>query len=171
VGGTPYGYRRQVRDSRAKVLLLFFKQTRFLPCDPWPPGGLPKASLWGGMLRAPVAVFRAILLFTMVCGTAAANQVPIPVQRLVKARFAVNMPLPDTALWRFDSVKPYAGGGDIVCGTVNFQNSTRVYMGVLGFYAIISRGKVGLAGIEANNAMEDPTGAFSFAYHNLCDAH
>jgi hypothetical protein len=132
---------------------------------------MAKPSLWGGMIRPLFPVFRAILLFTMVCATAAANEVSIPVQRLVKARFAVNMPLPDTALWRFDGVKPYAGGGDIVCGKVNFQNSTRVYMGMMGFYAVIRSGKVGLAGIEATNAMEDPTGAFSFAYHNLCDQH
>jgi hypothetical protein len=151
----------------AKVFASFFKKKPFL----FAPGGPAKPSLWGRMTRHLFPVFRAFLLFTMVCGSAAANDVSIAYQRLVKAHFAINLPLPDLAIWRFDSVRPYPGGGDIVCGKVNYQNSTRVYMGMLGFYVVIRNDRVGLSGIEANNAMEDPTGAFKFAYHNLCDKH
>jgi hypothetical protein len=107
--------------------------------------------------------------FSLVAFGAAASPVDVPVQRLIQSHFSPNLVLPATALWRFDSVKPYGGGGDLVCGHVNFQNSMRRYLGFLGFYAVVRSNKVALGGIEADDPMQDPTGAFKFAYHNLCD--
>ncbi len=124
-----------------------------------------------GALMIQRAVFCAFAAFLLAFGPALAGDVPLKTQRLVQQHFAPQLVLPATALWRFDVIKPYQGGGDIVCGKVNFQNSTRRYIGYLGFYAVVRNGTVGISGIEAENTMEDPTGAFKFAYQNFCGLH
>jgi len=114
------------------------------------------------------ALCRAPLVCLVFAAAALAADVPVDTKRLIQSHFAPTLVLPATAIWRFDGMKPYGGGGDMVCGKVNFQNSTRRYIGFLGFYAVIRNGKVGISGIEAENVMQDPTGAFKFAYHNFC---
>ena len=112
---------------------------------------------------------KAFALGLVLAGAALADTVPPETRRLVEDHFASSLVLPATALWQFVSIRPYIGGGDIVCGKVNFQNSTRRYIGYLGFYAVVRNGKVGISGIEAANAMQDPTGAFKFAYQSFCE--
>ncbi len=111
----------------------------------------------------------AVLMAALAAPQAFANPVPVPTQRLVQAHFAPILVLPATAIWRFEVLKPYAGGGDLVCGHVNFQVSTRRYLGFLGFYAVVQNGKVANGGIEADSEIQDPTGAFKFAYQTLCE--
>ena len=94
-------------------------------------------------------------------------KVPPDTQFLVESAFAPQLVLPATAMWRFEYMKPY-GSGQIVCGHVNFQRSTRQYIGFLGFYAVVRHGRVGISGIEAENAMQDPTGSIKFAYDSMC---
>jgi hypothetical protein len=105
---------------------------------------------------------------TLLATRAAANPVPIPEQRIIQDHFAPHLVLPELAIWRFETLTPYAGGGDLVCGHVNFQNSTRQYFGFKGFYAVVVGKKVTSSGIQATNAVQDPTGAFEFAYAELC---
>jgi hypothetical protein len=99
---------------------------------------------------------------------ASAGIVPVPTQRLIEAHFAPRLVLPALAIWRFEVMKPYPGGGELVCGHVNFQNSTRQYLGFLGFYAVVDSDRVTIGGIEADSEIQDPTGAFKFAYQTLC---
>ncbi len=107
-------------------------------------------------------------LLLMAAQADAVAAVPVPMQRSIQGYFAPTMVLPALALWRFENIKPYGGGGDLVCGEVNYQDSTRQYLGYLGFYAVVRNGKVTMGGIRAANEAQDPTGAFEFAYSKLC---
>jgi hypothetical protein len=154
---------RSAQPIEIKVFWYFFFKKEPLYVRP---GAAASPSLWGAMPRGAASLAFAAVLFA---GSAAmANPVPSKTQRLLEAFFAPQLPLPDTAIWRFELIKPYMGGGDIVCGAVNFQRSTRVYIGFLGFYAVVRHGKVGINGLQAEHAQQDPTGAFKFAYETLC---
>jgi hypothetical protein len=86
---------------------------------------------------------------------------------LVTGFFRKFLVLPDNAVWRFESVRPFLNG-DVVCGHVNYQNSDRRYLGFVGFYAEIRHGEVRESGMEPQLKAEDPAGAIEFAYQIHC---
>jgi hypothetical protein len=89
-----------------------------------------------------------------------------------KSEAALNLLLikPETALWTFDWVRPYPGGGSIVCGRVNYQDSAQKYRGLHRFFATFSSGKdprVTKVAIENDDPTLDRSLDFDFAA--LCD--
>jgi len=99
-----------------------------------------------------------------------ANTRPVPMetQDLVEEIISKNLPLPETGDWHFDFMAPYPGGGDVVCGSVNYQSLQRKYVGANRFYAIVYRNKVTLAQLQDPPSV-DTTGQEAITFHTLCD--
>jgi hypothetical protein len=98
---------------------------------------------------------------------AADSPVPDAVQRRVEDRFADRFVYPDTSTWVFNSIEPYPGGSKIVCGTVDYQNAMRKYVGAKHFYAILDDSSVSSIGIDEDEN-EDRTGEAAFKMKTLC---
>ncbi len=96
------------------------------------------------------------------------DDVPQAFRQAVIDKFARGFMLPQTVLWKFDYVQPYPIGGFAVCGRVNYQNSTRKYVGEQRFFARLQDGRVTQSGIVARNKMEDPAHANADAYAIAC---
>jgi hypothetical protein len=119
---------------------------------------------WAALLLLP-GVF-------MTAGQTAAGaqgdaQVPDSIQRRVEDRFADRFVYPDTTDWVFTSIAPYPGGSKIVCGTVNYQNAMRKYVGAKHFYAILDDTSISTIGIDMDEN-EDRTGEGAFKMKTLC---
>jgi len=130
---------------------------------------------WSQILP-PKAVFRAVLPLLVLCSAAERAQatpqgtsaVPMEVQDLVEEDIAKALPLPETADWHFDFMAPYAGGGDVVCGSVNYQSLERKYVGSQRFYAIVYRHKISLSQLQDPPSV-DVSGQEAVKFHLLCD--
>jgi len=96
------------------------------------------------------------------------KSVPLDMQDLVEATLSPQMVLPQTARWNFEFMTPYPGGGNVVCGSVNYQSAMRIYLGPQRFYAIIQHGAVSLALLQ-DPPFVDTTGAEAERFRVLCD--
>jgi len=94
--------------------------------------------------------------------------VPMDVRDIVEDAIAKDLPLPETAEWHFDFMAPYAGGGDVVCGQVNYQSLQRKYVGLNNFYAIVKSQEVTLAVLQSP-AWFDTTGQEAVKFKLLCN--
>jgi len=97
---------------------------------------------------------------------------PVSDELQLKAEASLNLLLikPESALWTFDWVRPYPGGGSIVCGSVNYQDSAKKYLGPHRFFATLSSGRdprVTKVAIENDDPTLDRSLDFDFAA--LCD--
>jgi hypothetical protein len=97
-----------------------------------------------------------------------AANIPIETQTLIKARFRNTFLLPELVQWKFDFTKPYPTGGIAVCGRVNYQVSTRRYVGFRPFMALVVDGRVTDHRIVPGVYAEDPTYASLAAYKVAC---
>ena len=102
---------------------------------------------------------------TLPAGT---TNVPMDMQDLVEATLSPQMVLPQTARWDFAFMAPYVGGGDVVCGSVNYQSAMRTYLGPQRFFAIIQHGAVSIALLQ-DPPFVDTTGAEAARFKALCD--
>jgi hypothetical protein len=93
--------------------------------------------------------------------------VPDAIQRRVEDYFAGRFVYPDTSTWVFASIEPYPGSAKIVCGTVDYQNAMRKYVGPKHFYAILDDSSISGVGIEEDES-EDRTGEAAFKMKTLC---
>jgi hypothetical protein len=96
-----------------------------------------------------------------------ADSIPLETRDLVQAAISVHLVLPQTARWEFLFMTPYAGGGKLVCGRVNFQSAERRYVGPIRFYAIVASGRV------TRSQLQDPpnidtTGGEERTFDLLC---
>jgi hypothetical protein len=89
-------------------------------------------------------------------------------QDLVEATLSPHMVLPQTAHWYFDFMAPYSEGGDVICGSVDYQSAMRKYLGPQRFYAIIKHGVVSIALLQ-DPPFVDTTGAEAERFKFLCD--
>lgn len=96
------------------------------------------------------------------------DDVPPEVRQAVTDRFARGFLLPNTVMWKFDYTQPYPTGGLAVCGRVNYQNSTRRYVGEQPFFARLQDGRVIQSGIVARSKIEDPVHANANAFAIAC---
>jgi hypothetical protein len=129
-------------------------------------------SAWSPLLPLKT-VFRAILLLLPAAASAQATPqgtsiVPMGEQDMVEENIARSLPLPETAEWHFAFKAPYAGGGDVVCGSVNYQSLERKYVGSHRFYAIIYNNKITLAQLQDPPSV-DVSGEEAVKFHRLCD--
>jgi hypothetical protein len=131
--------------------------------------GVPRGA--GGKPRlAPAALAAALLALVGSRCLAASDvdpQVPVTVQRRVEEKFAGRFVYPDTTEWQFNSISPYPGGWKVVCGTLNYQNAMRRYVGVKHFFAILDDDSFSTVGIDLD-ANEDRTGEAAFKMKTLC---
>jgi hypothetical protein len=97
----------------------------------------------------------------------AASPVPDAIQRRIEERFSDRFVYPDTTDWVFKSIEPYPGSSKIVCGTVNYQNAMRKYVGAKHFYAILDDRSISTIGIDEDEN-EDRTGEGAFKMKTLC---
>ncbi len=87
---------------------------------------------------------------------------------MVEDNIAKNLPLPQTANWRFDFMAPYPGGADVVCGSVDYQSLQRKYVGAHRFYVIVYRNQISLAQLQ-DPPFVDVSGEEARKFHLLCD--
>ncbi len=115
-------------------------------------------------MRVPILACAALL----VAAAPAANSVSPAIQQVIMAYLEPTLVLPATALWTFESATPFALGGTLVCGHVNYQVSTRRYLGPAPFYAILIDNKVREWGLVTPGYSSDPTGAIKLTYQEHC---
>ncbi len=96
------------------------------------------------------------------------SPVPMEVQDMVEDSIAKNLPLPETADWHFDFMAPYPGGGNVVCGSVNYQSLERKFVGSNRFYAIVYRNKVSFTQLQDPPSV-DVSGEEARKFHLFCD--
>jgi hypothetical protein len=97
-----------------------------------------------------------------------AGDITPAMRQTIRDRFRKIFMLPDTVLWRYDFTRNYPTGGISVCGRVNYQDSTRRYVGFLKYYARFTDGKIVDTGILPRNANQDPVHANADAYRIAC---
>ena len=96
------------------------------------------------------------------------DDVPQALRQAVMDKMARGFVLPDSVVWKFDFTQPYPTGGTSVCGRVNYQNSTRRYVGEQPFFARLLSGRVIKAGIISPSKIEDPVHAVADAFAVAC---
>jgi hypothetical protein len=96
------------------------------------------------------------------------QSVPLETQDLIEAEISRQLVLPQTALWQFDFKAPYGDGGELVCGSVNYQSAMRKYLGPQRFYAILKNGAVKHAQLQ-DPPYVDPTGAEAERFKLFCE--
>lgn len=99
----------------------------------------------------------------------AAQEEPVSfdLQDKVIAKIGRLLVMPETARWVFDFIRPDPGGGQIVCGKVDYQDSTKKYQGPHRFFAIYSRDKVNQVMVESTDPSRNRSLDVDFAA--LCD--
>jgi hypothetical protein len=126
------------------------------------------------MLRACSKPILAMLLALAPSGLRAqttppgTSPVPVDVQDKVEADVSKFLSLPETAEWQFAFIAPYPGGGDVVCGSVDFQSLERKYIGKQRFFSLVRDGKVTFSQMLDPPAI-DVTGNEALKFHLLCD--
>ncbi|HTZ69234.1 MAG TPA: hypothetical protein VMB71_01150 [Acetobacteraceae bacterium] len=108
------------------------------------------------------------LVSLLLAAAAEPGSVSTNLQQSIVASLGRMMVLPQTTVWQFDWSKPGPAGGTLVCGHVNYQDSTRHYLGLQPFFAIVRNGKVAESGIQTKSGAVDPTGAISYSYDQYC---
>jgi hypothetical protein len=96
------------------------------------------------------------------------QNIPADKQQAIIDHFAVNFVLRDMVIWKFVFSQPYPTGGIAVCGTVNYPDSTRRYVGSRPFYARFVDGKIVTATIVVSGSRNDPAHASADAYKIAC---
>lgn len=97
-----------------------------------------------------------------------AKPVPMDVRDMVEDAIGRNLPLPESADWHFDFMAPYGGGGQVVCGRVNYQSLQRKYVGMTNFYAVVKSQTVTLAVLQ-DPAWLDSSGQEAIKFKLLCN--
>jgi hypothetical protein len=98
--------------------------------------------------------------------SAGPNPVPIDIRDKIEEYFRPEFILPQTNIWRFDSIKPFISGDQVVCGWVNFQSAAQLFVGYRQFYAIVHQGDISLA--QMSDVAEDTSGARASKLALLC---
>ena len=106
------------------------------------------------------------LALALGAGSAMADEVSVEVRDRVEEALSGTFMQPQTAIWRFDSDKPYVSGKRIVCGAVNFQSAQQMYVGYYQFYAIVTDGKVLVAQIA--DPVSDVSGKLAETLRQFC---
>lgn len=112
----------------------------------------------------------AVALLLVAAAPPPSDPVPPALQDVIIAKISTTLVLPASAIWQFDRSQPYALGGTLVCGRVNYQISTRRYVGMSPFYAVVNDGKVSEWALVSTEYKLDPTGATTLAYKQHCDS-
>jgi hypothetical protein len=99
-----------------------------------------------------------------------AAHLPRETRDLVKASFREIFLLPDQVHWEFDVVRPYPTTGTSVCGRVNYEDSTRHYVGFRLFFAVLVDGHVTDHRIVPDSYVADPTYTNLQGYKIACGA-
>jgi hypothetical protein len=113
----------------------------------------------------------AALVLLPLAAARAATPVPPDVQQRIIAKFADTLVLPETAIWRFDDFRPFEAGGNVACGHINYQDSTRAYIGWRPFYAVVRGSAIDSTGMVPRWAKQDAVGAVTGNYNTLCNDH
>jgi hypothetical protein len=115
-----------------------------------------------------------LLVFPAVAGAQSnppgTKPVPMEIQDKVEDNVAKFLVLPETAEWHFDFMAPYAGGGDVVCGSVNYQSLQRKFVGAHRFFVVIRRDKITLSQLQDPPEV-DVSGQEAIKFKLLCDRH
>jgi hypothetical protein len=101
----------------------------------------------------------------------ATTHVPADVQKRVIDVFTPSLVLPDTTEWLFDYELPFEDGGQVICGRVNIQDSTRQYIGWRDFYVVVRGTDLSYSGMQPRSSVHDPTGSITHAFNVLCQRH
>ncbi len=96
------------------------------------------------------------------------SPVPPDVQELIENALAAELVLPESAIWDFRFIGHFPGGGDIVCGFVNYQSAGRHYEGPKHFYAILDGRKIEVKQLEDPPAL-DASGQQARKFKVFCD--
>ncbi len=138
---------------------------------PWhPPRRLRSAVLLQSRRLLLAAVFVAVMIggvSRLHAAQDASKDVPADVQQMIEDYFQDRFVYPDTTEWHFDFIAPYPGSERIVCGTVNYENARRQYVGEKHFFAIFNRKGVNSIGITQDEN-EDRLGEGAFKLKTLC---
>lgn len=113
----------------------------------------------------------ALFLFAAIPALAAGpDRLPVPdsIQQLITDHFSQTFLLPNLVNWNFIEMHKYAVGGYAVCGTVNYPDSTRRYVGAAPFFSIIRNGEFQEGEVVTRNALQDPVQATRRAYAIAC---
>ncbi len=113
-----------------------------------------------------------LLVFPAVAGAQSnppgTKPVPMEIQDKVEDNVAKFLVLPETAEWHFDFMAPYAGGGDVVCGSVNYQSLQRKFVGAHRFFVVIRRDKITLSQLQDPPEVRPALTACLGFWHGLC---
>jgi len=101
-------------------------------------------------------------------GAPVEGNVPVALQRRVIAYYSHLFMVPQTAIWQFDSARPYLLGGTVVCGRVNYQNSEHRYVGASAFYLVLTETGTGDGNVLPADPKQDPTGTITSTYRQVC---
>lgn len=93
--------------------------------------------------------------------------VSVEVQDKVIAVIGRQLVKPETARWVFDFIRPDPGGGQIICGKVDYQDSTKKFLGAHRFFVTYSGGKVRQMALESTDPTRNRSLDTDFAA--LCD--
>jgi hypothetical protein len=110
----------------------------------------------------------AVSVLFLSAAAPAENNVPLALQQRVIAHYSHLFIMPQTAIWEFESARPYLLGGTIVCGHVNYQNSERRYVGASAFYLVLTDTGTGDGDVLPAKAVQDPTGTIRSTYLQVC---
>lgn len=122
---------------------------------------------WGLLAAGFGAAVLASAAVPCLAAADADPQIPETMKRRIEAQFAGRFVYPETTDWRFKSIAPYPGGWKVVCGTLNYQNAMRRYVGEKHFYAILDDDSFSTIGIDMDEN-EDRTGEGAFKMKTLC---
>ena len=116
----------------------------------------------------PVA-FTVLALLHAPVNARAAEETPVSIDMQDKVEDAAARQLikPETALWTFDFIRPDPGGGQIVCGKISYQDSTKKYRGPYRFFASVRSDKVVKVTLQEASRTHGQSLDFDFAA--LCD--
>ncbi len=117
--------------------------------------------------------FSAALVAVMVAQTGQAarsaelSAVSQDLQDKVEDKAAAQLVKPETAVWIFDFIRPDPGGGRIICGKINYQDSTKKYRGPYRFFATVRGANV--VKVIFQQAFRSEGQSLDFDFAALCD--
>ena len=114
-----------------------------------------------------IAALAAITLQSLQAHCAEISPVTQDLQDKVEEEAARQLVKPETALWTFDFMRPDPGGGQIICGKIRYQDSTKTYRGPYRFFAAVRGKKV--VKVTFQEAFRTQGQSLDFDFAALCD--